>query len=135
MNTKSFMLVPVVALILVACGGGGGEAEETPGEAPPCTATGTELSVSAMNIQFSTDCLAAPAGQAFTITFENNDAGTMHNVAIYTDESAQTPLFQGEIFEGVDSMTYEVPALDAGTFFFRCDVHPTIMTGTFVVEG
>jgi len=26
-----------------------------------------------------------------------------------------------------------VPALDAGTYFFRCDVHPTTMTGTFVV--
>ena len=26
------------------------------------------------------------------------------------------------------------PALDAGAYFFRCDVHPTTMTGTFVAS-
>jgi hypothetical protein len=42
-------------------------------------------------------------------------------------------LFVGEVFSGPDVVTYEVPALDAGTYFFRCDVHPTTMTGTFLV--
>ena len=31
-------------------------------------------------------------------------------------------------------MTYDVPALEPGTYFFRCDVHPGQMTGTFVVK-
>jgi hypothetical protein len=28
-------------------------------------------------------------------------------------------------------VTYDVPALEAGSWFFRCDVHPD-MKGTFV---
>ena len=42
-------------------------------------------------------------------------------------------LFQGETFAGPDEQTYQVDPLQAGDFFFRCDVHPTQMTGTFVV--
>jgi plastocyanin len=87
----------------------------------------------ALNSVFDADCLAAPAGKPFEIVFDNMDAGIPHNVAIYTDQSADTPLFVGEVFSGPDVVTYEIPALDAGTYFFRCDVHPTTMTGTFLV--
>ena len=69
----------------------------------------------------------------FEIVFDNMDAGIPHNVAIYTDENASTALFVGDTINGPEVITYEVPALDAGTYFFRCDVHPTTMTGTFVV--
>jgi len=72
-------------------------------------------------------------GKPFTDEFENADAGIPHNVAIYTDPSATTSLFVGEMFPGPDGRTYQVPPLDPGTYFFRCDVHPTQMIGTFVV--
>ncbi len=106
-----------------------------PTEAPAgeCSPDGSSFQVMAMNSVFDVDCLAAPAGKRFTIAFDNMDAGIPHNVAIYTDESATTPLFVGDIIDGPDTVTYRVPALDAGTHFFRCDVHPTTMTGTFVV--
>jgi hypothetical protein len=42
-------------------------------------------------------------------------------------------LFVGETFSGPDVVTDEVPALEAGSYFFRWDVHPTTMTGTFEV--
>lgn len=32
------------------------------------------------------------------------------------------------------TMLYEIPALERGEYFFRCDVHPD-MIGTLVVEG
>jgi plastocyanin len=99
-----------------------------------CAPQGTELQVSATASAFDATCLAAPAGSAFTIAFTNNDAGVPHNVSIYTDESATTTLFQGALVTGPTTMTYEVPALQAGTYFFRCDVHPTQMFGTFVVK-
>ena len=105
--------------------------------APPIVATcepdGTTLEVTASGTSFDTDCLAAPADEPFEILFNNQDQGLPHNVAIYTDSSAAEVLFQGETFAGPDEQTYQVDPLQAGDFFFRCDVHPTQMTGTFVV--
>ncbi|MGH3181198.1 MAG: cytochrome c oxidase subunit II [Streptosporangiaceae bacterium] len=99
-----------------------------------CTPSGTALSLTAHNIHYSTSCLAAPAGKPFTITFHNQDSGVPHNVAIYTSSSATKALFRGQIVTGVTTVTYHVPALPAGTYYFRCDVHPTAMHGTFVVK-
>ena len=39
----------------------------------------------------------------------------------------------GEIFSGPGQKTQSVPALAAGSWFFRCDVHPD-MQGTIVAE-
>jgi plastocyanin len=112
--------------------GGGGGAPTGP---PPCQPEGTELSISAQNLAFDTDCLAAPAGEPFTIEFNNQDT-VPHNVAIYTDESATEVLFQEPPFPGPETVTYEPdPIEEEGNFFFRCDVHPTTMTGTFVVAA
>jgi plastocyanin len=86
-----------------------------------------------MDNVFDTTSLTAPAGEAFTLFFDNMDAGIPHNVSIYSDDTATTSLFVGELITGPDTITYEVPALDAGTYFFRCDVHPTTMTGTLTV--
>ena len=44
-----------------------------------------------------------------------------------------TEVFKGEIFPGVATKTYDVPALDAGAYAFVCTVHPT-MTGTLTVQ-
>jgi nitrite reductase (NO-forming) len=99
-----------------------------------CSPTGTSLKLAAKNMAFDTDCLAAPAGKAFAIAFVNQDAGVPHNMSIYTDNSAATPLFQGKLVSGTGSITYKVPALAAGTYYFRCDVHPTQMFGTFIVK-
>ena len=101
--------------------------------AAACTPAGTKLSIAAQNVLFSTDCLAAPADTPFTIAFDNKDVGVPHNVAIYTDDSATKALFTGEMVTGPKKVTYSVKALPAGTYFFRCDVHPTTMSGTFVV--
>ncbi len=107
--------------------------EQAQGSATECSPAGTELQIAAANIAFDTRCLAAPSGQPFTIAFENRDAGIPHNVAIARDEEFQDPVFVGEIFSGPDIRIYDVGALPAGTYFFRCDVHAIQMSGTFVV--
>jgi plastocyanin len=91
-------------------------------------------SISVANLQFSTDALTFQAGKPTTLHFENNDGGQTHNLAIYTDESATTPKFQGENTTGPQTVDYDIPKLPAGTYFFRCDVHPTTMTGTLTVK-
>ena len=42
-------------------------------------------------------------------------------------------MFNGDIFNGVATKDYDVPALKAGTYTFACAVHPT-MTGTLTVK-
>jgi plastocyanin len=110
-------------------------APEAAAPAPPsegCEPTGRTLEVTAQGIAFDTNCLAAPADQPFEILFQNEDPDS-HNVAIYTDSAAAETLFQGEIFPGPDDRTYRVDPIQSGDYFFRCDVHPDLMTGTFVV--
>ena len=92
------------------------------------------VEVTAKNSQFEATTLRAPASQAFRIVFHNDDPGIPHNVAIYTDSSAKQALFVGKIFSGPAILHYQVPALPAGTYFFRCDVHHN-MTGTFEVTA
>ena len=93
---------------------------------------GGGLTVTAKSLAFDTKEIDLPAGQPTTLTFDNQDAGVLHNIAIYTDDTASKALFQGEQFPGVDSRDYAIPALDPGTYYFRCDVHNT-MNGTVVV--
>jgi plastocyanin len=90
------------------------------------------LTITAANLAFDTACLALPAGIAVTIRLVNNDSQP-HNVAIYTDSSANTQLFAGEIIDGGETIDYHVPPLDAATDYFNCQVHQE-MNGSVVVE-
>lgn len=102
--------------------------------APPPSSGGSAVSISAKGVAFDTARLSAPAGTAFAIRFDNQDAGVPHNVSVYTDASAATVLLRGQIVTGPKVVTYRVKALSAGSYFFRCDVHPAQMTGTLVVR-
>jgi len=95
---------------------------------------GGGLAISASNLQFSTDLLEAPAGIPATLAFDNQDAGTPHNVAVFTDKEYADSVFSGEIINGPTTIDYQLPALDAGTYFFKCEVHPA-MAGELVVGG
>ena len=84
---------------------------------------------------FDTNCLVAPAGEPFTINYDNQAAGITHNVAALTaqggDPIEATPLEPGPVEQSLD-----VEPLDEGSYYFQCDAHPTTMFGTLaVVEG
>jgi plastocyanin len=113
-----------MAFVTVACGGG---ADDQGGG-------GATVQLVARDIAFDTDEITLTAGGQATIQFDNQDQGLPHNFAIYEDESAETAIFQGDIVEGPSTTEYAFTAPDAGTYFFRCDVHPTQMTGTVAVE-
>ena len=129
---RLFALGVIAVLGLAACGGGdGGDGGDEPAT---CSPSGSALSVTAENFAFDTDCLAAPADTDFTIELTNKDAGTPHNVAILPEDGEGDALFQGELFEGVETQTYDVNGIPAGTYHFHCDAHPDQMQGTFIVE-
>jgi plastocyanin len=91
-------------------------------------AAGT-VEISALGIAFEQATVDAPAGTAFQITFDNKDPGIPHNVAIHKEDPGGAEVFKGDIVTGPATATYEVPALDAGSYAFVCTVHPN-MTGT-----
>lgn len=103
----------------------------TPAEAtPPPVSVPAVPEISADSaVSFNTKTLIVPAGRPFELVFTNNDAGVPHNVEI--DDSAQrtTVLFDGEVINGVATVTYQVPALDPGDYYFLCKIHPN-MNGT-----
>ncbi len=88
--------------------------------------------ITASNLQFNTAQIDMPADTPTDLEFTNNDAGTQHNVDIYKDSAYTTSVFKGDLITGPDTVTYHVPALPAATYYFKCDVHPT-MTGTLTV--
>ena len=108
-------------------------AASAPASAPATSGGGTTLDIEAEGVAYKESTLAAPAGQPLKIDFKNNDAGIPHNVAIHQGSATGTEIFKGEIFPGVAEKTYDVPALQAGTYAFVCSVHPN-MTGTLTVE-
>jgi len=124
-------------------GGGGGSSGSGPPPTPSATASASApasgappptggASITAQNLSFSPTELSLPAGQPSTITFDNQDSGVQHNIDIFSDSSYTTSVFKGDLVTGVATQDYNVPALDAGTYYFHCDVHPT-MTGTITV--
>jgi plastocyanin len=102
------------------------------GESPGGEAPGGEVTtrVVAKNVAFDLDELRFTAGEPTALTFVNEDP-VPHNVAIYVTAGGDA-LFQGEIFAGPDERAYDIPAMDAGSYVFQCDVHPN-MNGTVTV--
>lgn len=95
------------------------------GGVPECPAGTDTITVCAFDDQaFVPDHLQLPASEPVELAFDNRDGGVQHNVAIYRDESAEESLFVGDLIAGAETVTYDVPALDPGAYYFRCDVHP-----------
>jgi plastocyanin len=92
-----------------------------------------DVTITAKGIAFVETTASAPAGKAFKLAFDNEDAGTPHNVAIHKDSPTGAEVFKGAIFPGVKTTVYDVPALPAGTYGFVCSVHPN-MTGTLTAK-
>ena len=106
-----------VALILAAC------SSDTSGSTTRPSVDPDALTITARDLQFSTSSLAAPADDPFQIAFDNEESAP-HNVAIYRDAAATQQVFVPEPFSGPATVIYDVPALPAGTYFCRCDLHP-----------
>jgi len=112
-------------------GGGAEPTAEPPGDGGGETAQPPV--VVAQNIAFDTDTITLSAGEPTSITMDNRDIGVPHNIAIYTEAELTTELFGGEIVTGPIMITYAIPALDAGEYYFLCVVHPN-MNGTVIVQ-
>jgi plastocyanin len=116
----------LLSLVAIACGPAAGATE------PSGSPTETDVTITANQLAFDTATVSLEAGEARTIRLVNLE-NLPHNVAIYVDESASQSLFVGELINRGE-IVYQLPPLEPGTYFFRCDLHPE-MKGSLVVGG
>ena len=115
-----------LAVIVAACG------SSSAGSNPPLEPTDADVTITSRDLAFDRESLTIEAQSASRLRLVNDDAAP-HNVAIYSDESATDGLFIGELITAT-SIVYEVPAMEPGIYYFRCDLHPE-MDGTLTVQG
>lgn len=120
------MLAGLLALVATAC------SSSSAGTNPSVDPAAADVTLTSRDMAFDEKTITISAGSPWSLQLVNEDAAP-HNVAIYSDESAGESLFVGEMISST-TIVYQVPALEAGTYFFRCDLHPE-MNGTLVVEG
>jgi plastocyanin len=106
------------------------------GETPTTEAAGGEtpaqegVEIEAEDVSFNTDALQAPAGAAFSVLLKNRDDGIPHTFSLYASKKAvddgEDPLATTGQVTGPAEQPVEVPALEAGDYYFQCDVHPSM---------
>jgi plastocyanin len=106
---------------------------------PPQTVT---IELTAAKMAFDQSVITVPAGTAVVVNFHNREdagssqvTGIAHNFAVYDSPAAIRTIFSGEIITGGEDASYRFTAPSIpGTYAFRCDLHPTLMSGKFIVE-
>lgn len=102
-------------------------ANETP------AAGGTILELVAVSSVFDVTELEAPAGQ-ITIKLDNQDAGILHNVAVFQGDDASGELMGATDLESGPIQQELTLDMQPGEYFYQCDAHPTTMKGTLTVS-
>jgi plastocyanin len=110
-----------LAATLAACAPGTAQGYASP---PPSLDPGSPT-LAAKDVAFDRETLDVPAGRPFILVFENLEA-VDHNVSIYADAALQQRRFEGVLFGGPATRWYPVPSLEAGTYVFVCDLHPSM---------
>jgi plastocyanin len=89
----------------------------------------------ARNSDFSIHNLVVASGASVTIRFHNEDIGITHNFAIYTTPNSLVIIFRGAAITGPSTISYSFTApATSGTYYYRCDTHPTTMVGSLIVQ-
>jgi plastocyanin len=95
----------------------------------------TTITLVAQNQKWDKSSVSAGADAPVTVIMDNRDPGVLHNVAFYTNRSATQKIFGSELVAGPIQQTSSFTAPPApGSYFFRCDVHPDTMSGSFNVR-
>lgn len=134
-----FLYPVIIGAVLTQLDLGTGHAEagekaagsETGAEGAEGAESGGGTAVSAAGVAFDIDTLELTAGEETQLDFANEDS-VQHNVSIYESEGGPD-LFLGDIIPGGQAITYTIPALDKGKYYFQCDVHPS-MNGEVTVK-
>lgn len=131
----AFLALGLALILAAACNGDdGGDTTLAGGETPAAGGATAEIQM-LPGTTFDTDELIIGAGVDVKITADNTSG--FHSFAVYNSED--------DALGGADSIaeteTCSAPCVDSvsvnlavGEYFFRCEVHPTTMTGTLIVQ-
>jgi plastocyanin len=115
----------VMSATAIAPGLGGCEATTV-----PTTASPSDLTLVARNIQFDEDALTA-AGTSFVLIYQNDDDGIEHNLHVLGPHGET--VCHPAAFAGVANQAYAFSSLDPGVYTFHCDLHLAAMQGRLTV--
>ncbi len=105
---------------------------------PTPAADSQQIDIAGKDSLFDLDEITVESGRQVVVVFDNQDEAIPHNWAFYESRDgaeggeeaiAGSPIVAGPV---VQQIVFEAP--EPGTFFFRCDVHPTTMTGELTVQ-
>ena len=113
-----------LATVLAACSGATAAPATPAGSVDPNTPV-----VVAKDITFVNTNVTVAADEAFSLVLDNQEAAP-HNIQI--SDATGAKVFTGEVVSNA-KVTYQVPALAAGSYPFICEIHPD-MKGTIVAE-
>jgi plastocyanin len=136
------LVLPLLIFAAVALVAVGGVASVVWGDRAPKKAEATgpkaeKASLTAQGLQFVQTKLTFTAGAKIALEFQNNDAGTAHNFALFPGlATSGKPLFRGDLLTGpaVTTYTFTAPG-KPGEYAFHCDVHPSMKGTATVVAG
>lgn len=135
--TMLIILASTIAVLGLAACSSSPAPTTTSSPASTTSPTGKAVTVDlvAKNFAFNMSTITVPAGAQVTVNFDNQDSGIPHNFAVYTNSGAASSIFVGQVITGPAKVTYKFTApAGPGTNFFRCDIHPGSMTGSFIVQ-
>jgi heme/copper-type cytochrome/quinol oxidase subunit 2 len=92
-----------------------------------------KLALVADQISWNTTCLGAAGNQPIQVSIDNRDRNVAHNFAVYTAPDLKRRLFLSPDVDGPGSLTFTLPALPPGRYYFQCDIHGPAMGGTLVI--
>ena len=78
--------------------------------------------------------LVAPAGSIWHITVVSQEPIGHHNFVVASGKTFEERIYTGKNLLPKATVTYDVPALPAGSYLFICTVHPETMTGTLTLQ-
>ena len=79
---------------------------------------------------FNTRALSAAAGP-ITIVFDNRDTSVAHNIHFFSNAGS---IGMTEVAAGPATGTLPLGTLAPGAYSYKCDVHPTTMTGVLTIS-
>lgn len=100
---------------------------------PGAPDSGLSVTLVASHSSWSVSALTVPAGQVWHLILDNEDHNVPHNFVVAHRPELQSTIF-GPAFNGIATMTFDIPGLPAGTYQFICSLHPETMTGVLTIK-